>query len=126
MNILTAYLIKPVVQAAKNFLSDDGFLYSAAVSFYTLFSLAPVTMIAVYLGGFFAGNENVLQKLTEYLTEAFGSESADAVLMLIQTIQTDTRNILYLSLSIGFLLISATTVFVQLKNSFNRIFTVKT
>jgi membrane protein len=106
-------------------MKDDGFLYSAAVSFYTLFSLAPVAMIAVYLGGFFAGNENVLQKLTQFLTEAFGRDSADAVLLLIQTIQTDTRNILYLAISIGFLLISATTVFVQLKNSFNRIFTVR-
>lgn len=115
----------PFVDAADNFMKDDGFLYSAAVSFYTLFSLAPVVMIAVYLGGFFAGNENVLQELTHFLTEAFGEESAEAVLILIQTIQTDTRNVLYLGISIGFLIVSATTVFVQLKNSFNRIFTVR-
>lgn len=125
MNKMSTYFLKPIVQAADRFMKDDGFLYSAAVSFYTLFSLAPVAMIAVFLGGLFAGNENVLQRLTQFLTEAFGEDSAEAVFLLIQTIQTDTRNILYLAISIGFLLISATTVFVQLKNSFNRIFTVR-
>lgn len=105
-------------------MEDNCFQYSAAVSFYTLFSLAPIVLIAVYTAGFFAGNDSVMQELTNFLTESFGAESTDAVLLLVQTIQTDTRNILYLLLSFVFLIVSATTVFVQFKDSFNRIFKV--
>lgn len=109
----------------NDFIDDNGFQYSAAVSFYTLFSLAPIVLIAVTLGGIFAGNDNVLNQLTQFLNENIGPESADAVLLLIQNIQTETGNVFVLVVSIGFLIISATTVFVQLKDAFNRIFKVR-
>ncbi|MDR9416783.1 MAG: YihY/virulence factor BrkB family protein [Gracilimonas sp.] len=109
----------------NGFIDDNGFQHSAAVSFYTLFSLAPIVMIAVFVAGFFVGNENVLVELTQFLNETIGAESTQAVMLLIETIQTDTRNLFYLFLSIGFLVVSATTVFIQFKDSFNRIFQVK-
>ncbi len=118
-----SYLL--LVKAVNNFIEDNGFQYSAAVSFYTLFSLAPIVLISVYLAGIFAGNESVLRKLTQFLSETIGPESTDAVLLLVQTIQTDSENVLYLAISIGFLIISATTVFIQFKDSFNRIFSVQ-
>ncbi|MDR9419846.1 YihY/virulence factor BrkB family protein [Gracilimonas sp.] len=113
-----------ITKAVNSFMEDNGFQYSAAVSFYTLFSLAPIVMIAVYTAGIFVGNESVLQELTGYLNESFGEESSQAVLLLVETIQTDTRNIFYLIMSIAFLVVSATTVFVQFKDSFNQIFNV--
>lgn len=109
----------------SDFIDDNGFQYSAAVSFYTLFSLAPIVVIAVSLGGIFAGNDNVLNELTQFLNENIGPESAEAVLLLIQNIQTETGNVFVLVVSIGFLIVSATTVFVQLKDAFNRIFNVR-
>lgn len=119
------YIAKVVTKAVTDFIEDNGFQYSAAVSFYTLFSLAPIVLISVYTAGFFVGNESVLRELTQFLTENIGPESTDAVLILVETIQTDTQNVLYLLISIVFLVISATTVFVQFKDSFNRIFNVQ-
>lgn len=118
-------IVEVVTKAVTDFLEDNGFQYSAAVSFYTLFSLAPIVLISVYLAGFFVGNESVLQELTKFLSETIGPESTDAVLLLVQTVQTDTKNVLYLLISIGFLIVSATTVFIQFKDSFNRIFNVR-
>lgn len=106
-------------------MEDNCFQDSAAVSFYTLFSLAPAVLIAVYVAGFFVGDESVLAELTRFLNETIGRESTDAVLLLVDTIKTDTRNFAYLAISIVFLMVSATTVFVQFKESFNRIFGVK-
>lgn len=114
------------LKAINAFIEDNGFQYSAAVSFYTLFSLAPIVMISVYTAGIFVGNASVMKELTEFLNETVGSSSAEAVMLLVQTIQTDSSNVLYLIISIGFLVISATTVFVQFKDSFNRIFMVVT
>ena len=39
------------VAAAKAWSRDNAFKHSAAVSFYTLFSLAPITIIAVCVAG---------------------------------------------------------------------------
>lgn len=113
-----------MVKAVNAFIDDNGFQYGAAVSFYTLFSLAPIIMITVYLAGFFVGNESVLAELTNILNETIGAQSTEAVLLLVETIRADTRNSLYLIMSVVFLIVSATTVFIQFKDSFNRIFGV--
>ncbi|MAO63476.1 MAG: hypothetical protein CL666_00600 [Balneola sp.] len=119
------HIVQLTAQAVSDFIEDNGFMYSAAVSFYTLFSLAPIVLISVYVSGFFVGNENVLNELSGFLTSTIGQESTEAVMLLIETIQTDTQNVFYLLISIVFLIISATTVFIQFKDSFNRIFKVR-
>ncbi|MBO6584603.1 MAG: YihY/virulence factor BrkB family protein [Gracilimonas sp.] len=115
---------KIVLSAINSFIEDNCFQYSAAVSFYTLFSLAPIVMIAVYIAGFFIGDASVMRELTNFLEKNIGQASSEAVMLLVETIQTDSRNILYLFLSIAFLIISATTVFIQFKDSFNRVLNV--
>jgi membrane protein len=115
---------KIVLSSIHSFLEDNCFQYSAAVSFYTLFSLAPIVMIAVYFSGFFIGDASVMRELTNFIEKSIGQASSGAVMLLVETIQTDSRNILYLFLSIVFLIISATTVFIQFKDSFNRILNV--
>jgi len=113
-----------LLKAINSFIEDNGFQYSAAVSFYTLFSLAPIIMIAAYLAGFFIGDAGVLRELTSFLDDAVGEESREAVLLLVETVQTDSQNKFYFIISILFLIISAITVFIQFKDSFNRIFKV--
>ncbi len=110
--------------AIQAFLDDNGFQFSAAVSFYTLFSLAPITLILAHLAGIFFGDAEALNKLTDFLAQAIGEESAQGVVLLTQTIQTNTQNVIAFGVSILFLFISATTIFIQFKNSFNRIFHV--
>jgi membrane protein len=78
----------------------------------------------VYLAGIFVGDASVLRELTGFLNETIGSESTDAVLLLVETAQTESQNTFYFIISMVFLLISATTVFIQFKDSFNRIFNV--
>lgn len=81
-------------------------------------------MIAVYTAGMFVGNESVLRELTGFLNETIGQQSSEAVMLLVETIQTENQSVLYLIISVGFLMVSATTVFVQFQDSFNRIFKV--
>lgn len=123
MNLLKK-MVQTVLNAINSFIEDNCFQYSAAVSFYTLFSLAPIVMIAVYIAGFFIGDTSVMRELTKFLDETIGQKGSEAVILLVETIQTDSRNVLYLLISIAFLIVSATTVFIQFKDSFNRIFKV--
>ncbi|SMO56826.1 YihY/virulence factor BrkB family protein [Gracilimonas mengyeensis] len=115
---------KIITKTVNEFIEDRCFQYSAAVSFYTLFSLAPIVIITVFAAGFFVGNEQVLSSLSGFLDESFGQEGSRAMLMLVETINTNNKNVLYLAISVFFLIFSATTVFVQFKDSFNQIFKV--
>jgi membrane protein len=44
-----------LLEAGRAWNADNAFKHSASVSFYTLFSLAPITLIAVDLAGLFIG-----------------------------------------------------------------------
>ena len=65
--------LKTLVTAGKNWNEDNAFKHSAAVSFYTLFSLAPITIIAVGGHSRWSGPEVVS------LTESHGLHVGDAV-----------------------------------------------
>ncbi|MFN1834834.1 YihY/virulence factor BrkB family protein [Balneola sp. MJW-20] len=116
---------KIIQNSVLNFIDDNGFQFSAAVSFYSLFSLAPVIMIISYVLGAVLGDETVFRELMRYLETAVGSETAEAAGLLLDTVSTDSQRTIYLLVSIAILVVSSTTIFVQLKESFNQIFRVK-
>ena len=57
--------LKTLLDAAKNWNRDNVVQYAAAVSFYTLFSIAPITIIAVTVAGVFFGRETATRELEE-------------------------------------------------------------
>lgn len=114
-----------VAKAVSSFVADNCFQYSAAISFYTLFSIAPTVIIAVYITGLFFGNESAMAEFENFLATNMGQESAEGVMLLVDTVQTNTDNVLYLIISLLFLFIMATTIFIQFKQSFNQIFQVR-
>jgi membrane protein len=111
--------LRITVDAAKAWNADNVFKHSAAVSFYTLFSLAPITLIAVGLAGVFFGKDVASRQFSSQMSQLVGKESA----ALIQ--KTGEANSLgdqtWVNTGIGaiLLVIGATTVFGQLQGSFN-------
>lgn len=111
--------------AVDSFIKDNCFQHSASTAFYTLFSLAPIVVILVYVVGIFFGDESALTELRGFLSSNFGEESANGVMTLAETIQTNTENGFFLLVSIFFLIVSSTSILIQLQYSFNQIFKVK-
>jgi len=109
----------------NSFIQDNCFQYSASTAFYTLFSLAPIVVISVYVAGVFFGNESALLELREFLNTYLGAESTRGVMTLVETIQTNTENRFFLILSIFFLIVSSTSILVQLQYGFNQIYKVQ-
>src|SRR4051794_33578437 len=103
--------LRITVDAAKACNADNVFKHSAAVSFYTLFSLAPITLIAVGLAGVFFGKDVASRQFSSQMSQLVGKESA----ALIQ--KTGEANSLgdqtWVNTGIGaiLLVIGATTVF---------------
>jgi membrane protein len=108
-----------------SFIKDNCFQYSASTAFYTLFSLAPIVVISVYVAGIFFGSESALAELRGFLNSNLGEESTKGVMALAENIQTNTENRFFLMISIFFLMVSSTSILIQLQYSFNQIFRVK-
>jgi membrane protein len=118
-------IYKIIVSAGSGFAADNCFRFSAALSFYTLFSLAPALLIAIYIAGIFASNVDFRAELTQQLTAAVGENGAQGVEELLTVLQNEGDTTLQLIFGIGVLLFSATNIFIQIQGAFNEIYKVK-
>ena len=103
---------------------DNVFKHSAAVSFYTLFSLAPITIIAVSVAGLFFGEEVASRQLSAQMTQLIGAGGAEVMQGAMEA-GTLGDGMLSAALGIGLMIFGATTVFAQLQDSLNSIWGVK-
>ncbi len=115
---------KIFVQAGKGWSNDNSFKHSAAVSFYTLFSIAPITIIALAVAGFVFGKEAAQGQFTAQLTQLVGKEGAQVIQEAVERSQPQQKGWTATVISIGALLVGATTVFGQLQDSLNDIWGV--
>ena len=114
-----------LVSAAQAWNTDNAFKHSAAVSFYTLFSLAPVTIIAITIMGVFLGQEIATRQFTSQMTALVGPASAEMINAAAKASQSPAANGFSSVLGIFLLILGATTVFGQLQDSLNDIWGVK-
>ena len=114
-----------LVRAAQAWQADNAFKHSAAVSFYTLFSLAPVTIIAIKIMGLFIGEEIATRQFSAQVTGLVGPASAEIINAAAKASQASATNGFSAVVGIVLVLVGATTVFGQLQDSLNDIWGVK-
>ncbi len=112
------------LKAAKNWSADQAFQQSAALAFYTLFSMAPLLIIAITVTGIVLGEDAAKGQLLESVGDWLGEEGAATIEETIA--ESDPKNSGWMSTIIGTVLlaIGATTVFGQLQTSLNQIWRV--
>lgn len=110
--------------ACKTWATNNAFKHAAAVSFYTLFSIAPIALIAVSLAGAFFGAEAARGELASRLAELIGDEGALVVEKLLAESRLEAHGWLPAVIGSVVLLVGATTVFAQLQKSLNEIWGV--
>lgn len=114
-----------IIEAAKEWADDKSTRLGAALAYYTIFSLAPLLLIALALAGFFLGDEAAYGVLTDQLGRFVGPEGAKAIETMIQNAgENRGTGILATVISSLLLLFGASRVFVQLKDSLNTIWDV--
>lgn len=112
--------------AAKNWNRDNVMQHAAAVSFSTLFSLAPMTLIAVVVAGTIFGRETAARELERQITALVGPASAELVRAAVGATEENQSRAWSTVAGVGLVLFGATTVFGQLQSSLNRIWQVRT
>lgn len=111
--------------AFKGFIDDNGVKLSAALSYYTIFSIGPMLVIAMSLAGFFYGQEAVQGKLFGQIKGLLGTDAADQVQTIIQNVQQTDAGVLGTIIGGIILLIGATGIFVEIQDSINYIWSLK-
>ena len=96
----------------------------AAISYYTMFSLAPLLVIVIAVAGAIFGREAVQGEIVTQLQGLIGREGAIAVQGLIKSADEPAKGLIAGLISIAVLIVGATTVFGELQSSLDRIWHV--
>jgi membrane protein len=114
-----------VKAAVTQWMEDQPFQLAASLSYYTLFSLAPLLVIAIAIAGFAFGREAAEQQIVGTLQNTIGQQSAEAVQEMIQNASSQPKTGM-ISAGVGIiaLILGAGGVVGQLQTSLNTIWGV--
>ena len=102
-----------------HFMNDSCLKLSAALSYYTIFSLPPLLIIIITLSGVFFGAEAVSGQLFWQINGLVGNEAALQIQDAIKNVNLSKDNTFATIIGIVVLIIGASGVFVEIQDSLN-------
>ena len=110
---------------AAHWMEDNALRLSAALAYYSIFSIAPLLVLAVGLAGWLLGPDAVSGRLSEELRGLVGNEAAKAMQAMIQSASKPSQSLAATIVGLVTLLLGASGVFGQLKDALNTIWEVR-
>lgn len=108
-------------QTVLLWLDREAFTYAGALAFFTLFSIAPVVILAVQVIGLVLSTDTAMNEIMQQLTATIGADAAHAVREAVMRTHVNQGGILPTLIGVGAMLVGATTVFAQMQRSLNNI-----
>lgn len=112
-------------QTVTEFFEDDAFRLSAALAYYSVFSLAPLLVICVAVAGMFLGEEAVRGQVDDQLKSSLGASGAFAVQDMVVNARKPETNAWVSAAGVVMLLVGAGGVFGQLQAALNTVWGVE-
>lgn len=109
----------------NEFITDNGIKLSAALSYYTIFSLPPLLIIIISLCGFFFGEEAVRGEIFGQISGLVGSDAALQIQETIKNVKLSNSNSFVTTIGVIILLIGASGVFSEIQDSINYIWGIQ-
>jgi len=110
-----------VKTAIRNWIDDYAPSMGAALSYYTVFSMAPLLIIAIAIAAIVFDQQTAQQQLLDQIRGLIGDQGAHAIEAMLQNAQKPKQGALASILGIVTLVIGATGVFSELESDLNRI-----
>lgn len=123
MNLKVAYALSK--EACAAWAEDNAPSMGAALAFYTVFSLAPVLIVAISVAGLAFGQETAEGEFSRQLQGLVGETGARAIQAIIQSANRPALGIIASAIGIGTLLVGASGAFVELQGALNKIWKVQ-
>lgn len=118
------YWLGIVALAVKNCMDSKAYIHAAALAFFTMFSIAPVMIVAVTVTGLILGESAAEGQLLAQLSEMIGPEAASFIETAVLNAQWDQGGWFPTLIGVMAIMVGATTVFAQMQQSLNVIWGV--
>src|ERR1043165_7552954 len=105
--------------------NDNAFELSAALAFYTIFSIAPILLIAVGVASFFLAPDTATDQIVDEMENMIGPQGANAVRQVIESSRGFGKGFWAVSVGVVTLITGATAVFGELQSALNQIWDVE-
>ncbi|MFN2238241.1 MAG: YihY/virulence factor BrkB family protein [Thermoanaerobaculia bacterium] len=108
-------------QTLAEFQKDEVPREAAALSYYAIFSIAPLLLVLVALGGIFLGEKAARGEIVSAVEQFTGQSGAEAIEEMIVSSSDPDSGRIALLIGIGGLILGASTASMHLKQSLNAI-----
>ena len=112
-------------QTFREFGEDKAPRLGAALAYYTIFSIAPLLLIAVSIAGLVFGQEAAMGQISAQLKSVFGPDTAKALEEMIEKAAKPKEGTAAAIIGVAMLLFGAAGVFGQLKDALNTIWDIE-
>lgn len=107
-------------RSVQGWLEDGAGSMGAALAFYTLFSMAPLLLVAIAIAGAVLGHDQAQQLLIAQFSDVFGHRIARGIGFLLQATSSHSH-VFPAAVAAVAILVGAATVFNELKTDLDRI-----
>ena len=114
-----------LVRSANAWIDHRAGSKGAALAFYTLFSMAPILILAIAGAGYFFGAEAAQGEIVAQLEALVGRNGAEAIRALLAGARNPASGLVATLVAGVLLLVGATSVFVELKASLDEIWGIE-
>jgi membrane protein len=119
--------VKPIDLLKKTFAAwsrDNGLRLAAALAYYSVFSIAPLLLIAIALAGAFFGRDAARGRIAHELAGLLGTQVAQSIQGMIDSARRPGRGLWASLIGAAILLFGASGVMGELKSALNTIWGV--
>lgn len=118
-------IFKLLSDAAKAYGEDKVSRLAAALAYYTLFSIAPLLVIAIGITGLVIGRNQAQSEIVAQIEDTAGAEVAEALTGMITNVSQPGTSAAATVIGIVILMWGASQVLAQLQDAFNTIWQIK-
>lgn len=114
-----------LIDSLKSWVDHRGDSKGAALAFYTLFSMAPILVLAIAVAGYFFGAEAAQDEIVGQVQGLVGPNGAKAIQALLAAARDPASGRLATLVASVLLLVGATSVFAELKDSLDELWGIE-
>ncbi len=114
-----------IKDAGTQFIDDQGMKLSAALSYYTIFSLAPMLLVMITILSIFFGRDAIQGQVFDQINGLVGPQAATQLQEILKNASLSDKSGVAAAIGIGTLLVGATGVFAEIQSSINYIWSIE-
>ncbi len=116
---------KILVATFMGFINDNGLKLSASLAYYTVFSIAPLLIIAISLAGLFFHDQAVTDAIYPHIVQYVGPAAATQIQDILKNLALSGKSASAATIGVVILMLGASSIFIEIQDSLNIIWRLK-